>query len=162
MSDKTPFEVISDYCKAEEKNTVVRDLAYSIYRQQYESLTKDAGTNQTSIDAIQKTLLSKGNLVAHVRSAEDVLKRQFQNDLKPIQSKATKDSFWLSVGSGIVSNILYSLLLIIIFVIAKDQLGTWLSALIEQKPYQEPQIRQLILSLFYKKKAQNLHQYAAV
>lgn len=134
MSNKTPFEVMSEYCNDQDKNTVVRDLAYSIYRQQFESLSKDANGDQTSIDAIQKTLLSQGNLVAHVRSAEDMLDRQFQNELKPIQSKSTKDSFWLSVGGGIVSNILYSLLLIIIFVIAKDQLSSWLSTLIEVKP----------------------------
>lgn len=134
MNTKTPFEFISEYCNDQEKNTVVRDLAYSIYRQQFESLTKDANGDQTSISAIQKTLLSRGNLVAHVRTAEDMLDRQFQSELKPIHSKAAKDSFWLSVGSGVVSNILYSLLLIIIFVIAKDQLSSWLSTLIETKP----------------------------
>lgn len=134
MSKETPFEVISEYCNSEDKNTVVRDLAYSIYRQQFEDLSKDANGDQTSIDAIQKTLLSQGNLVAHVRTAEDMLSRQFQSELKPIQSKATKDSFWFSVGSGVVSNILYSLLLIIVFVIAKDQLSSWLSTLIETKP----------------------------
>lgn len=134
MSSKNAFEVISEFCNDQDKNTCIRDLAYSIYRQQFESLTKDSGDDQTSIDAIQKTLISDGNLAAHVRTAEDILKRQFQAELKPIQSKATKDSFWLSVGSGIVSNILYSLLLIILFVIAKDQLATWLATLIEQKP----------------------------
>jgi len=134
MSTKTPFDVISDYCNAQDKNTVIRDLAYSIYRQQFESLSKDANGDQTSISAIQKTLLSQGNLVAHVRTAEDMLNRQFQSELKPIHSKAAKVSFWMSVGSGIVGNILYSLLLILIFVVAKDQLSSWLSTLIEAKP----------------------------
>ncbi|MEZ9083934.1 hypothetical protein [Vibrio harveyi] len=134
MTEKTPFTVITDYCNAQDKSSVVRDLAYSIYRQQYESLTNDSQGDENSIIAIKKTLLSEGNLVAHVRSAEDLLKRQFKSELEPLQAKATKDSFWLSVGSSIVGNILYSLLLIILFVIAKDQLGTWLQSLLEQQP----------------------------
>ncbi|MER0336177.1 hypothetical protein ABRZ81_23485 [Vibrio vulnificus] len=134
MSEKTPFVVITEHCNKQDKNNVVRDLAYSIYRQQYESLTKDNPSDTNSIGAINKTLLSEGNLVAHVRSAEDLLKRQFKSELEPLQAKATKDSFWLSVASSIVGNVLYSLLLIIVFVIAKDQLGTWLQSLLEQQP----------------------------
>lgn len=134
MSTINPFEVIAEYCRQQQKNTCVRDLAYSIYRQQFESLTKDGTTDQTAIDAIQKTLLSTGNLVAHVRSAEETLRKQFEEELKPIRAKSTKDSFWFAVMTGIVGNIIYSLLLIILFVVAKDQLSSWLSSLVQNKP----------------------------
>jgi hypothetical protein len=134
MTDKTPFEIVTDHCREQQKNACVRDLAYSIYRQQYESLTKDIDSDPKSIEAVQKTLLSPGNLVAHVRSAEDMLQKQFEEDLKPIRAKAAKDSFWISVISGIVGNILYSLLLIVIFIVAKDQLASWLSSLVQTQP----------------------------
>lgn len=134
MNAKPPFEVIAEYCQQQQKNTCIRDLAYSIYRQQYESLTKDGTTDQTSIDAIQKTLLSQGNLVAHVRSAEETLKKQFEEDIKPIQAKSTKDSFWFAVLTGVVGNIIYSLVLIVLFIVAKDQLSSWLTSLVQSKP----------------------------
>lgn len=131
---KTPFEIITEYSQQQEKNSCIRDLAFSIYRQQFEALTKDHAMDQTSIDAIQKTLLSVGNLVAHVRSAEEILRKQFEDDLKPIKAQAAKDSFWFSVITGIVSNIIYSLLIIILFIVAKDQLSSWLSNLVQNKP----------------------------
>lgn len=134
MTTKTPFEIIADYCQQQRKNTCVRDLAYSIYRQQFESLTKDSASDQTSIDAIQKTLLSAGNLVAHVRSAEESLRQQFEEELEPLRAKSTRDSFWFAVMSGVIGNIIYSLLLIILFVIAKDQLSSWLTSLVQAKP----------------------------
>ncbi|TOB47527.1 hypothetical protein CGK04_24200, partial [Vibrio parahaemolyticus] len=94
----------------------------------------DKNMDEQGIKTVQMTLLSQGNLEAHVRTAEDMLKRQFQEQLKPIQAKSTRDSFWFAIISGIASNILYSLLLIVVFVVAKDQLGSWLSSLIESKP----------------------------
>ncbi|MBD8741362.1 hypothetical protein IFR41_17685 [Pseudomonas fluorescens] len=124
---KTPFEVITEHCQQNQKNTCVRDLAYSIYRQQFESLTKDATLDAV---AIQATLLSAGNLTAHVRSAEESLRTQFDEELKPIQAKATRDSFWFSVLTGVTGNIAYSILLIVIFIIAKDQLSSWLTGLL--------------------------------
>lgn len=134
MSTRTPFEIIADHCQQQQKNACVRDLAYSIYRQQFESLTKDSGTDQKSIDATEKTLLSPGSLVAHVRSAEELLRKQFEDDLKPIKSRDKRDSFWFSVITGIVGNIIYSLLLIVLFIVAKDQLALWLSSLVQNKP----------------------------
>lgn len=131
---KTPFEIITEYSQQQEKNSCIRDLAFSIYRQQFEALTKDPAIDQTSIDAIQKTLLSAGNLVAHVRSAEEILRKQFEDDLKPIKAQATRDLFWFSVITGIVSNIIYSLLIIVLFIVAKDQLSSWLSNLVQNKP----------------------------
>lgn len=130
---RSAFEIITEYCQTHEKNGCVRDLAFSIYQQQYESLINETN-DPNSNEPIRKTLLSPGNLLAHVRTAEDMLIKQFEEDLKPIQAKAAKDSFWMSVISGIVGNILYSLFLIIIFVVAKDQISSWLSSLAPNKP----------------------------
>lgn len=129
----TPFEVIDEYCQKQRKNGCVRDLAFSIYRQQFESLTKDSGGDQKSIDATQKTLLSPGSLVAHVRSAEELLRKQFEDDLKPIQRRDKRSSFWFAVFTGVFGNIVYSLIIIVLFVVAQDQLSTWLSSLVQKK-----------------------------
>lgn len=134
MSSKTPFQTISEYCATQKKNNCVRDLAYSTYRQQFEALTDDPATDAATRAATEKTLLAPGSLLAHVRSAEEILRRQFEDDLKPIRAQAAKDSFWFAVVTGIVGNIIYSLLLIVLFIVAKDQLSTWLSSLVQEKP----------------------------
>lgn len=136
MANPTPFDVITDYCVKLKKNDCVRDLAFSIFRQQFESLTqnKTPPADAATIAATEQTLLSSGSLLAHVRSAEEILRKQFEDDLKPIKAHATKDSFWFAVLTGIVGNIIYSLLLIILFIVAKDQLSSWLSSLVSEKP----------------------------
>lgn len=132
----TPFEIIEEYCVSQRKNDCVRDLAYSIYRQQFELLIKDKNptTDAATIAATEQTLLSQGSLRAHIRAAEEVLRKQFEDELKPIKEHAAKDSFLFAVFTGIVGNIIYSLLLIILFIVAKDQLSSWLSSLIIDKP----------------------------
>jgi len=134
MSGKTPFQILDDYCHENEKTQCVRDLAFSIYRQQFEDLTKDKANDQNAVNQVQEVLLSQGNLVAHVRSAEEQLEKQFTDELNRIKKRTAKESFWMNMLSGIVGNVIYSLLLIILFIIAKDQLSTWLSSLLQQPP----------------------------
>lgn len=132
----TPFEVIADHCVRNHKSDCVRDLAFSVYRQQFESLTfnKTPALDAAAVQATEQTLLSPGSLIAHTRAAEEILRKQFEGEAQQIQSKMKRDSFWFSVGTGIVGNIIYSLLLIILFVVAKDQLSSWLSSLVQDKP----------------------------
>jgi hypothetical protein len=122
----TPYETIDNYCKQNKKNNCIRDLAYSIYTQQSDLLSKDPDLTTT---AIQTMLLTDASLLAHVRSAEDALASQVESEISRIRKELRTKSFGMSVLSGVTGNILYSLLLVIIFVLAKDQISTWLSTL---------------------------------
>ncbi|MBD7923171.1 hypothetical protein [Xanthomonas bonasiae] len=132
----TPFEIIAEHCARNNKSDCVRDLAFSIYRQQFESLTLDRNPplDAAALVATEQTLLAPGSLIAHTRSAEEILKKQFDTEAGQLRSRMKRDSFWFAVGSGIVGNIIYSLLLIILFIVAKDQLSSWLSNLAQDKP----------------------------
>jgi len=132
----TPFETIADHCVRNNKSDCVRDLAFSIYQQQFESLTlgKTPPLDTAAVQATEQTLLAPGSLIAHTRAAEEILRKQFEGEANQLQSKMKRDAFWFSVGTGIVGNIIYSLLLIILFVVAKDQLSSWLSSLVQDKP----------------------------
>ena len=122
----TPYETIDAYCKQNKKNNCVRDLAYSIYMQQSDLLSQDPSLTPA---AIQTILLTDANLLAHVRSAEDALSAQVENEVKRIRKELGTKSFGMSIVSGVVGNIVYSLLLVVIFILAKDQISTWLSSL---------------------------------
>lgn len=132
----TPFEVIAEYCVKNNKTDCVRDLAYSVYRQQFESLVADKTPplDAAAVQATEKTLLAPGSLVAHTRAAEEILKKQFEGDAEKLHSKMRRESFWFAVFTGVVGNIIYSLLLIVLFVVAKDQLSSWMSSLIQDRP----------------------------
>ena len=132
----TPFEVIADHCVRNNKSDCVRDLAFSVYRQQFESLTlnKNPPLDVAAVQATEQTLLAPGSLIAHTRAAEEILRKQFEGEAQQIQTKMKRDSFWFAVSTGIVGNIIYSLLLIVLFIVAKDQLSSWLSSLVQDKP----------------------------
>lgn len=127
----TPYEAIDSYCKQNKKNNCIRDLAYSVYTQQSDLLSQDRTLTPA---AIQTMLLTEASLLAHVRSAEDALSAQVENEVKRIRKELGTKSFGVSIISGVVGNIVYSLLLVIIFVLAKDQIATWLSSLASSKP----------------------------
>lgn len=127
----TPYEAIDSYCKQNKKNNCIRDLAYSVYTQQRDLLSQDPTLTPA---AIQTMLLTDASLLAHVRSAEDALSAQVENEVKRIRKELGTKSFGMSIVSGVVGNIVYSLLLVIIFVLAKDQISTWLSSLASSKP----------------------------
>jgi hypothetical protein len=131
----TPFETIADHCIRNNKSDCIRDLAFSIYQQQFESLTvgKAPPLDQAALQATEKTLLSPGSLIAHTRAAEEILKKQLEGEITQIQARQKRDSFWYSVLTGIAANILYSLLLIVLFVVAKDQISTWLNSLTHEQ-----------------------------
>lgn len=122
----TPYETIDAYCKQNKKNNCVRDLAYSIYTQQSDLLSQDPLLTPA---AIQTMLLTDASLLAHVRSAEDALSAQVENEIKRIRKELGTKSFGMSIVSGVVGNIVYSLLLVVIFILAKDQISTWLSSI---------------------------------
>jgi hypothetical protein len=126
-----PYETIDNYCKQNKKNNCIRDLAYSIYTQQSDLLSQDLTLTSA---AIQKMLLTDASLLAHVRSAEDALSSQVESEITRIRKELGTKSFGMSVLSGVTGNILYSLLLVIIFVLAKDQISTWLSTLSANTP----------------------------
>lgn len=132
----TPFEIIADYCVRNNKNDCVRDLAYSVFRQQFESLTvnRNPQPDAAAIHATEQTLLAPGSLLAHTRAAEEMLKQQFAEETAKLASGMKRESFLYAVTTGVVGNIIYSLLLIVLFIVAKDQLSSWLSSLVQDKP----------------------------
>lgn len=122
----TPYEKIDSFCKQNKKNNCIRDLAYSIYTQQSDLLSKDPSLTPT---VIQTILLTDASLLAHVRSAEDSLSSQVESEITRIRRELGAKSFGMSVLAGVTGNIVYSLLLVVIFFVAKDQISTWLSTL---------------------------------
>lgn len=127
----TPYEIIETYCTNSGKNNCTRDLAYSIYCQQYETLALDPSLTPAGINTM---LLSNASIIAHVRSADDALAKHVEDELKRIRKELGNRSFGLSIVSGVVGNLVYSLLLVVIFVLAKDQVATWLASVSQVKP----------------------------
>ncbi len=137
MNDKTELQTVQEYCQQRSKSSVVTSLAYSIYQQQLEELVTEntngnAAPTDAEISTMKTTLLSQNSLSAHVRFAEEMLSTEVDKAITPHINKEGSKTFWTSVGGSIVANFIYSILMILLFVVAQDQIGSWLSSLPEK------------------------------
>ena len=129
----TPFQIIDTHCETNHKSTVVRNIAFGVYEQQLQELvadkTEENGQPPTDdeLRTMKETLLSRNSLTSHVRLAEDMFAEQSKLHMKPLLKKHGSKEFWKGVGASIVANIIYSILLLVLFMVAQDQISSWLS-----------------------------------
>lgn len=138
--DKSTYDKINDYCTSKydgilvpaEKDYILRKFLDSYY----ESLEKYVEINGTEADDQQKktiiaSLLSDSTLNSYIDSAKTYY-QQLTNSLEAdFHKKQQKGSFWKEIGINILANIFYSVLLIILFWVAKDQITSWLTQLVK-------------------------------
>lgn len=138
--DKSTYDAINKYCTSKyngflvqaEKDYILRKFLDSYY----ESLKKFAETNGTEADEQQKktiatSLLSDSNLDSYIDSAKNYYQQWTSNIESDFQKKQQKGSFWKDVGINILANTFYSIILIILFWVAKDQITNWLTQLMK-------------------------------
>ncbi len=138
--DKSTYDSINDYCTSKysgflvpaEKDYIIRKFLDSYY----ESLEKFKQTNGKEADEQQQktiitSLLSESNLNSYIDSAKTYYQQWTSNLEVEFQKRQQKKSFFKDIGTNILANILYSVLLIFIFWIAKDQITSWLTQLMQ-------------------------------
>jgi hypothetical protein len=115
-----------------EKDYILRKFLDSYY----ESLKKFAETNGVEADEQQKktivtSLLSDSNLDSYIDSAKNYYQQWTSNLELDFQKKQQKGSFWKDMGINILANVFYSIILIVLFWVAKDQITSWLTQLMK-------------------------------
>ncbi len=136
--NKSTYDKINEFCTEKtdgvliqaERDYVLRkflDSYYAAISTYFESHNSYPSTKdeQTIVDS----LLNKDNLTNYVDSAKiyyDKFKNNIENEFR---KKQDKPAFWKSVFISIFANLIYSLILFIVFLVAKDQIATWLMQL---------------------------------
>jgi len=138
--DKDTYDKINEYTSKSkgvltqaERDYVLRKFLDSYY----EALEKyKVSNNGIEADAPQKkiiisSLLNDSTLQSYVDSAKsyfETVKNTLENDFKKTQNKY-KAPLWKSLITSVVANFIYSLLLLLVFWVAKDQISSWLRSL---------------------------------
>lgn len=136
--DKKSFDRINEFCNKQD-NTVSqweRDFMWRKFSEGYFSMLEKKKAHKSSVtekevNTIIETLLDDNSLENNLVNA-----RKYYNDLEKeicdgFSKNFNKGSFFASIGASILANIVYSIMLIIIFWIAKDQINTWLTQLVK-------------------------------
>lgn len=114
-----------------EKDVVIR----KVMEYYYNSIIKhDADGTISEVsdaekDTLENSIVSEGNLNIYYDSAKTFISSWEKGNETLIKKHINTGSFWKSVGASVLSNFLYSIILIVIFWIAKNQISDWLISL---------------------------------
>lgn len=136
--EKITYEKINDYCTSKYKGILVQAERDYVLRKfldsYYEALDKYKENNGVEADNSQKqtivsSLLNDSTLLSYIDSAKSYYEK-FTNNLES-EFKKTQDKpiFWKNVGISVLANFIYSIILIVVFFVAKDQIANWLMQL---------------------------------
>ncbi|TQK45789.1 hypothetical protein FB479_113179 [Brevibacillus sp. AG162] len=135
--DNHTFKKINEFCDNVSDRTVSqteRDFVIRKYSESYISSIESkiqANNNQpltqNQLDDIRDTLLNNSNMENYVIAARDYYQKLEEKYYQDFKKK--NNGFWLTVGVNLISNFIYSFLIIILFIVARDQISSWISSL---------------------------------
>ena len=138
--DKATFDKIIGFCDSDrdffltdiEKNHVIRNFLDSYYKTIEEYKKEQGGAEPTPDEehAIVTALLNPSTLSSFVISANNYYKQVKSNHENDFRKSYAKLDFWKNIWINLLSNIIYAIALMVVFVIAKDQIVTWLIQLV--------------------------------
>lgn len=129
------FRIVSDYCFGKGKGESVRNSVYCLYKKHLESaLAGQQNPTPETVHTVKATLLTNESLDKYIMLAERMLDDAYRTAIRPYERKNTWSEFFVSSLASTVGALLYSALLLILFVLGKDQIRSWLHSLEGDKP----------------------------
>jgi len=139
MNNKHPFDIIDEFCQHQHESFIVRDIAYAIYEDKLQTVINDkikAGyaPSESEINTMRETLLHEKNIYVHVQIAKDRLDEEKKVNSRTLGIK----EFLHAVLASIVANFLFTVIIIVVFMVAQNKIGTWIKLIIEQMQQSPP------------------------
>ena len=136
--DKLTYDKINEYCTSKysgvlvqaERDYVLRKFLDSYYEavKKYEEIHHATPSPQEE-QTIINSLLNDSTLLSYADSAKNYYEQFKGNIVNDYVKTQRSPKFWRNVLTSILANFIYSLILIIIFLVANDQISTWLAQL---------------------------------
>lgn len=135
---KDTYDIINNYCTSKYKGVLIQPERDYVLRKfldsYYESIDRFTETHkcpptseeeQTIIDS----LLNESTLLSYIESSKNYYEKFRYNIENDVKKKMDKPAFLKNILTSILANLIYSVILIILFFVAKDQITTWLTQL---------------------------------
>lgn len=125
MSDKTPLEVIREFCIKNNQDIFHEKLLLYNYYDEFSiavsKYTKKKELTNEKIDTIYSTLLDENSLRKNLKLIDSEL-NDFENTIvTKIEKKYKKISFGLNVLASIIASFVFTLILIGLLAVAENQ-----------------------------------------
>jgi len=148
--NKSSYDAIQKYCD-NQKETITTNERDFIIRKFMESafdaieihkINNKSEPSAKEIATIEQTLLVESNLESFVDSAKKFYLSTQQSLIVDYDKKFKRASIWRDVGIGVLSAFLYSLLLVLFYLIAQEHIAEWLRNLLDYAATTQPAITQ--------------------
>lgn len=137
--DKAAYDYINDYCSNKypgvllttERDFVLRKFLDSYFAaiDSFKEQHKGNEPTQDEEKTIISSLMNDNTMNSYIDSAKSYYEKYKTSIENEYRKKLDFPNFWKNIGINILSNLLYSAILIVVFLIAKDQIATWLASL---------------------------------
>ncbi|MEV8190547.1 MULTISPECIES: hypothetical protein [Bacteria] len=141
MSQST-FDAISKYCIDNDKDFPVRNQAFAIYAQKLkDAIQNHIDKNNGRITPAQESTIhsmmeSEAEIRGYVLAAEQIIADLKESAIKPYKSGFSWKDFWVSVGASVLGAFLYSVLLLVLFIVAEEQIKSWVAPMVYENRQQ--------------------------
>lgn len=133
--NKDTFKAILSYCDRKQMPQAQKDVFVRKFIEALISAIEDKENQKGSklreqeLKDIEQALLTEVNLDTSLVAAESYYTKLEDSFYLQFKKNNRNQNFLSSIALNVVSNIIYSGLLIILFIIAKDQIKIWLDSL---------------------------------
>lgn len=130
-----PYKKVSEFCDRAGLSFQIRNHAFCLFVATLEKALRDHEAKNRSparpkeVTDKQDALLTEDCIKGYVSRAEAIVDTAAIELRAPYEKAFNAKQFWISVGASVLAGFLYSLLLILIFWIAHDQITSWLTSL---------------------------------
>lgn len=132
---KDSYTKFTEICANKRVDSFIRDCAFGIYKNKVsvaakikQESDKQQALTQQELSDLENTFLNEDFVEDYVKEAIRSYEKRRELDFQPYFKESNGGGFWKSVGASILASFVYSVLLVVIFYIAKDQIETWLKA----------------------------------
>ncbi|MDO3383010.1 hypothetical protein [Gilvimarinus algae] len=138
------FDAISKFCLDNDKDFPVRNQAFAIYAQKLKEAIENHKQKNGRITPAQESTIhnmmeSESEIRGYVVAAERIISDIKETAIEPYKSSFNWKDYWISVSSSVLGAFFYSVLLVIMFVVAEEQIKSWVAPMVyERQSIQTP------------------------
>lgn len=124
------FDKITEFCNARTKDVVVRNHAFCIYVNVLQkALANHENPTRQKTETTRTALLTDEAIEGYVSRAESLVDNMTQAIIEPYEKQRSIRDFWRGVASSVVGSFIFTVLLILVFWLAREQIRGWLESL---------------------------------
>ena len=133
------FKTVSEYCTRSGKDIQVRNHAYCLFvtafqraLEEHRKANNGAEAKPKEITDKKAALLTPDSIEGYISRAEALVDAASEDIRKTYEKAYKKQQFLSSVFASVLAAFIYSIIIVVVYWIGRDQINTWLHQLTQK------------------------------